>query len=130
MKTITIKDVVESTEKIVKGKAGFVYPRASASWKVAGNCTYVYRNRPDCLIGRILADQGVPVETLKKLDTALEGSSVSFDSMDSLNILRKAKFKFDDKAVDAMATMQAEQDMGNPWGECRATAREALTTSS
>jgi hypothetical protein len=79
-------------------------------------CQYVYNGQPDCIVGRFLASQGVPLERLAKADTSTFGGSTAAVTL--LTQLRSEGFiTYGDYVCTVLGQVQYSQDQGQPWGD-------------
>lgn len=68
-------------------------------------CTYVRDGEPSCLIGRVLAKHGVPLEVLTEWDEC-ESSGIAVISPNFI----------EDRALIILTEVQKRQDQGSTWG--------------
>lgn len=112
---LTTDSVISVLDELVQ-EAGedFVY---------RGVCKYVKNDEPSCLVGKVLAKAGVPLERLEAADRAEWGGGQSADVL--LNNLRAegvVNFEGDDVAVLLQAA-QSRQDNRNTWAKAVSLAK-------
>ena len=129
--TINLEQGIALLDGLVEEKgAGFLY---------SGPCNYERNGQPDCLIGQALAKAGVPIQTLRKMDT-LDWSPVDedgnkvFTGTDISTILYSHEFDgdfiLDEEATNLFAEAQRLQDLQEPWGEAVKSAKAHAYTDA
>lgn len=92
----------------------FVYTTHPAA---GGTCMYVYKNKPDCLIGCYLADLGVPLEAFADVESKGIDDILNEGHLDTY-------VTADHEAIHAMARIQQLQDDSYSWGDSYASTFE------
>jgi hypothetical protein len=119
---LTTDSAIESAKKAV-ALMGEDYIYHTPDGKMAApdvKCKYVdiNKNAPSCIVGHILHDHGVPLETI-----SIEG--IGAESM--LKKLRKSEIlNFTGEASHFLNKLQEAQDVGEPWGEALEQAMPLL----
>jgi len=119
MPEYTLEEVQPRIATIVDAKGpDFIYQKRSTSGGPALGCFYAHEGKPDCIVGHLLVELGVPVEVL---------DPTSGKSVNDLASLRVSEIEYQLKRLynitftwDAMSfldDLQYRQDMGQPWGE-------------
>ena len=110
---------------VVKEGEDFIYtPRRTGEYG-ATKCHYVYEGRPDCLVGRFLAESGVPLERLAEADNGKGGAGVC--AGDLVTDLEEEGFLLvSDRALQALQAAQSSQDVGETWGTALRRAERRL----
>jgi len=99
---------------VMEAGADFVYKkREDANGRA---CFYVWDDKPDCLIGRVLAKLGFTINNLKALRLTAISTACG-------RIHESLYGKFTNDAVRAMDNAQTAQDSSVNWGTCYAIAR-------
>lgn len=103
---VTIEQVAETIEAVV-AEAGtdYLYTRRPA--RSGSTCHYVHEGSADCIVGRVLARLGVPIEWLAAQDE-FEGGLNAYVVTGFLSLPTVAR--------DALNAAQRTQDMGRTWG--------------
>lgn len=83
-----------------------------------GACLYVKNGKPDCIVGRILAKLGVPLEFLADHNR----NSKSFVFL--VEALKEAGYQFTPEATTFLDVLQDAQDGNARWGNAYEQARE------
>jgi len=105
---ITFDSTVTGLKALVEEEgADFVYAKRE------GVC--VYDGKPDCIVGRFLAAQGVPLERLKEADTGSFGSGLAAHSL-MRDLGDEGVISYDGSARSLLSEVQHNQDQGLPWG--------------
>lgn len=113
-----------TTESVVKGLDALVAQEGEdfIYRKNAGACTYIKNDAGDCIVGRYLVAQGVPVERLKEADGTLSGVRAPA-------LLRALKeegvLDYEERAVAILDVAQDLQDTGETWGEAVSYAKNS-----
>jgi hypothetical protein len=92
---------------------GFVYTQRYREGELDSGCEYAWQGKPDCVIGHLLVELGVPVEDMGE-GKVFDGNTIDYYGP-KLDL--DYSITFDSKAVDLMNIFQADQDNGIPWGE-------------
>lgn len=109
---ITYEDVKNEIPRIIATRGeSFVY---TTHRDADGTCMYVYKGKPDCLIGCYLADKGLPLEAFANAE------SKSIDDVFDEGHFEDYGFSADYDAIQAMVTLQLFQDDSYSWGEAYA----------
>lgn len=105
---ITAESVVEGLDALVAQEGeNFIYK------KNAGACTYTKHGKADCIVGRFLVAQGVPIERLAEADKHPFG----IRAPGLINQLREeGVVTCTDGALDILDVAQDYQDSGETWG--------------
>jgi hypothetical protein len=120
--TITVDRTLELLEaEVTELGADFIYERPKGS----RICLYVLNGQPSCLIARVLAKMGVPLEVLELMDqdgrTGRYDTGANCDSMinvaDDFNITRAA--------AHLMLKAQQDQDNSYAYGDVLSAATAA-----
>lgn len=122
--TINLEQGIALLDGLVEEKgADFVY---------TGPCTYERGGLPDCLIGQALAKAGVPIRTLRKMDS-LDWSSEDAHGQkvhtgtDISTIAASSQFDgefvLEEEALVLFAEAQRRQDLQQTWGEAVESAK-------
>lgn len=72
-------------------------------------CLYIYENRPDCIVGKILHRLGVSIEDLQRMEGQSPVALRKYVDSESIGI--------DFSMTDSLSNIQACQDRGTPYGE-------------
>lgn len=114
--TLTAERSLELLEEVVT-EAGedYVY---SFNYGYQGTCVYVSDGKPACLVGRVLAKHGVPVQELAAWDNL---ANIGASAIDQVN----APF-ITDEALKILLTAQLTQDDGATWGQALCEAKAEL----
>jgi hypothetical protein len=117
---ITFDSAIDGLKALVEEQGeDFIYPRAERD----GSCVYVHEGKPDCIVGRFLAAQGVPLERLVKADT--EGSGPGLAAGILLGRLSDEGTVYSGDGVkNLLDSIQYRQDRGEPWGAALAAVTE------
>lgn len=86
----------------------FIYKRNN------GNCTYTREGDGDCLVGRFLIAEGVPVERLETADqhpTGLRAPALL------RQLVNEGVITVTEPAIGVLDIAQDFQDSGEPWGD-------------
>jgi len=86
----------------------FVYSKG-----LTNSCLYVRNGEPDCIVGKFLAAQGVPLERLKAADDSIYGTPAS-ELLTQLE--REGVLTASDGAYDVLCGVQFRQDQYHTWG--------------
>lgn len=97
----------------------YVYTKKRVIEGTAPRCVYVYKGRPDCLVGKFLASQGVSISDLERGDTAAFGSAAE-DVLHDLG--KRGIMEVDGETFQFLANLQYDQDSGKTWGEALSRA--------
>lgn len=130
MTQYTLEDVQSKVSAIIDAAGSdFVYKHRKNPNGSTG-CYYAYNGMPDCIVGRLLAELGVPVadmeeegvETLERVfsDYIAKLYSVLSDQYD-LDFTFEARHFLDE--------LQFRQDQGDTWGEALVAAVNFATSS-
>ena len=92
-------------DEIKKMGHDYVYPT-----NARGGCDYIRNGEASCLVGRVLFGAGVDLFAVPE-DTLKRHADDLFRRLDSTGALR-----IDDEAWSLLASLQAYQDQGVPWG--------------
>lgn len=114
MINITADSVRQGLKALVEQEGeGFIYKKNS------GSCTYTRKGKGDCLVGRFLVAQGVPVERLEIADRNRLGlrASALF-----LQLVDEEVLTITGAASAMLAVAQDHQDDGFTWGESLSAA--------
>jgi hypothetical protein len=111
------------SEVVKEAGEGFVYK---------DSCVYESLGEPSCMVGRVLAKAGVPVETLRLMDRVDKWSPVDeygerlYSATDFATVVQSGKFSdrftVDRGALELLHEAQARQDNRDPWGEAQTAA--------
>lgn len=110
------------TALVEEAGSDFVYSKRVTDPEIGERCTYVHNGQPDCIVGRFLAAEGVPLVRLERADdfggkpadmllNALIGEGV----VQAPHIVR-----------EALQTAQSAQDNGHKWGDALTGALNEL----
>jgi len=115
-KLIDTSLILASLKKAVESKgAEYVYP------KPGGACVYVSNGAPSCLVGHVVADLFPDkLEEVAQWDRDNEGDTDFHSLQDAF------QFPITPEAHLLLTTVQADQDMGVPWGAAVETAEGLL----
>lgn len=83
-----------------------------------GVCVYQFEGCPSCLIGKALAEAGVPLEALKHWDKRGGSTPIAIAELPE-------GFEMTAKARRVFASAQATQDRGDTWGQALQAAIQA-----
>ena len=96
------------------------------------SCVYETLGDPSCMVGRVLAKAGVPIETLRMMDMVDKWSPVNeygeriYTTTDFATVVQSGKFSnaftVDNGALELLHEAQVRQDNRDPWGEAQARA--------
>jgi|SRR5882757_1231821 len=87
-------------------------------------CDYVRSGEPSCIVGRFLANLGVPLERLEKADATYGGISVGtlLEQLEEEGVIDRVSFR----ATQVLSKVQHRQDSGIPWGVAVQEALEEI----
>lgn len=114
-------------EVVAEAGADHVYTKRRRNG-VEGQCLYVWKGQPDCIVARVLHRHGVPVEELRRWEDIaagdmcpIAGRMVTLRRKEVGNALATAE------AAMFLRRIQFYQDANTPWGVCvEAGTRETL----
>lgn len=92
------------------------------SLKQGMGCRYVRSGKPSCIVGRALAELGVPLQVLKNLDNTFDSTIQN----GGYGFLRGNGVLLDAYAAEAFAYAQGAQDGGDLWSVALDKAREQV----
>lgn len=84
-------------------------------------CVYVRNALPACIVGQVLADLGVSVETLARFDN--NGGATANQVLYALE--RGGTLTYDQATSNALEAAQYHQDKGRAWGHALREAERA-----
>lgn len=116
MTTYSLANVKSRIKSIIDAKgAGHVYKKRITAGCTMG-CVYAYDGQPDCIVGYLLAELGVPVADMDY--TSVERLSFSDHTISRAedDIAREYGIEFTSDAIDFLTGIQAMQDAGESWG--------------
>lgn len=88
-------------------------------------CVYVHNGAPSCIVGRFLANLGVPIERLEDADSAHgDGGEPAEDLLYSLE--REDLLTLSENVVSALSAAQSAQDLGVLYVDVLARAKRRL----
>jgi len=91
----------------------YIYPRYEE------RCVYVFEGEPDCMVGKFLANKGVPVERLKEADANgdIWGNITGASAVELVGQLEnEGIITISSEARKALQYAQIAQDGGETWG--------------
>jgi hypothetical protein len=114
---VEILSVIRVMKQVV-AEAGqnFVYDAPEPEPVHLKACVYAYEGRPSCLVGRVLAKMGVPIETLE-----------SFGHEDIGSLTGDPRVPLGAATVHVLALAQNLQDNRVTWGVCLLKAMSTAT---
>lgn len=112
----TAKQVLDALEAAVKGKEGYIDPRAGSPEA----CQYLIDGVPSCIVGTALALLGVSKEVLHRMDCT--GNPMF--SADGYAALTGHGITMDEKAHGMLSRAQSRQDRSATWAQALEGARE------
>jgi hypothetical protein len=122
MKHVTFAEVDAIVKAEIKAEgADFVYGRHDG--RLVANqgpaCLYAKDGKADCIVGRVFAKLGVPVESMEYVADEDAENRYSTGVADAVmeNLRRDDLLDFDVKASKFLTRIQSYQDNGIPWGE-------------
>lgn len=116
MKSYSLANVKSRIKAIIDAKgADHVYKKRYTSAGAMG-CTYAYDGQPDCIVGHLLVELGVPVEHLDYTSVERRDFSDHTISGAEYEIAREYGIEFTSDALDFLTGVQAMQDAGESWG--------------
>lgn len=127
MKEITATMVHDLLRKAVELKGSdYVYPTYRGS---ALNCYYAKDGQPDCIVGHVLFDLGVPIADMTWDDSGERRGDMATDviSVHRDYLLEEHGLKFDDVAWEMLRSAQSKQDWRCSWGEALEAASGVMT---
>lgn len=110
------EQVLEALEAVVKGREGYVDPRAGSPEA----CQYLVDGEPSCIVGSVLAHLGVDVDVLHRMDCT--GNPMF--SADGYEMLEASDITMDRLAFGMLSRAQSRQDRSMPWAHALEGARE------
>lgn len=125
MKKINAYEVLRLLTKAVNLKGeDYVYPRKSSGMA----CHYAFNGEPDCIVGHVLVDLGIPVEDLMFRPGALTAADIARGSIGTNFADLEAWYglKFTKTAEEMLVKAQFCQDIQHTWGWALEEARKAL----
>lgn len=131
MSVIRVSDSdVHDGLKAIVARAGeeYIYsPRLKDDLTTA--CVYVHQGKPDCIVGRFLAEAGVPISRLAEADRDSYGAGIAAEGL--LRRLRvEGVIEITNAAISALQAAQGHQDDGIPWGVAVSDALQYLPVES
>jgi hypothetical protein len=109
-----------------------VVEEAGADFVYEDSCVYEALGEPSCMVGRVLAKAGVPVETLRAMDDIRAWSPVDkwgerlYSATDFDTVVQSGAFSdaftVDNGALELLHKAQVRQDNRDTWGEAQAAA--------
>lgn len=140
--TLTRENVAERLAAAVeKNGADYIYPATPEEFlyddeteTYKPSCEYVRDGAPSCLVGHVLADLGLPLDTLRKYDETPGGTGAYTLIRDLLAEGAIEIEGFDGRdyglarqpVVNLLTDAQSHQDGGKPWGEAVALAQAGV----
>lgn len=109
----------------LKGK-DYIYPTYPYS---SLGCYYAKEGKPDCIVGHVLFDLGVPIADMSWDEEGLERGSMASGNIDihRLYLQRAHGLTFEDAAWEMLCSAQTVQDDRETWGVALRSA-EAIVT--
>lgn len=112
---ITIETVEKGLRALVDQYGeNFVYDKHETECG-SFECTYVRDGQADCIVGKFLVAQGVPLERLAEADLAFHGAGLPADCLLS-ELRHEGCITISGESISALKEVQYQQDDGNPWG--------------
>lgn len=114
----TLEDVKSRLRRIIDAKgADYVYQQRETRNGSYG-CLYAYNNEPDCIVGHLLVEIGVPVRDLDYNNPDREPFSNGFinDQQIEEALTNLYDIRFDPEVVTFLSEIQYQQDGGTSWG--------------
>lgn len=117
---ITRKKALKLAKERVEKNPDYVYSsRAQEPGSDGLSCRYEFNGRPDCLVGCVLYDAGVPLSVLRSWDRNAEGNLYE--------VRLPAYLEITERALVFLQVAQASQDSGDRWGEAFEEAKSATS---
>lgn len=139
---VTYQQILDGLRKAVddRGEDYIYQPPRDENGDTDGVCLYVHSDqKPGCIVGYVLADLGVPLDTLKQFDPqrANDGTFITHSKLAERvvwglidqDILEFASLEDQSKAIDKLRAVQNQQDRQKPWSEAIRYAALAPATA-
>lgn len=123
--TWTLDQAIEKAKAVVKERGeAFIYRAAEAPCHKPQSCYYFepVSLAPSCLIGQMLANDGVTPEML--LDAAGEDSMSNLEGV--IDLIDEGVIKAEGEALSFLDVLQCKQDSRNPYGKALQAALKAV----
>lgn len=118
MTEYNFETVVSKLQAIVDAKgADHVYQQRENGVTGDKGCMYVYGGQPDCLVGHLLVELGVPGADLDYLNPDREEISEIPIHAAEQRLEGKYGISFSPSASSLLSEVQSRQDRGYAWGE-------------
>lgn len=126
---VTYQQILDSLQKAVddRGEDYIYQPPRDENGNTDGVCLYVHHDqKPGCIVGYVLADLGVPLDTLKQFDPQRDndGTFINLKLAEGVvwglidqDILEFASLEDQNKALYKLRAVQNQQDRQKPWGQ-------------
>lgn len=105
MQTITKRDIVAELKAVAASKPGHIQPQSQ--------CKYAQNGGPGCIVGTALRQLGVPLKTLRLMDSC---ALATISNSHVQDVLRGEGFRLTPGAITAAREVQRQADMTRPWG--------------
>lgn len=117
--TLTPESILMAVETAVQAKGeDYIYTPVGEDPK----CVYVHDGKPSCIVGRVLAGHGVPLERLVEFDVAGFGGGITASAV--VDLLRAEGATVTDSDTGYyLSQLQDMQDHGRTWGHVLTEAR-------
>jgi hypothetical protein len=131
MKLVTFDEVdaIVKAEIAAEGK-DFVYGRHDTTPFTPGPaCMYAVDGKADCIVGRVLAKLGVPVESMQYVEDTNAENRYAVGTADVVidHLREDGLLNFDAKAITFLTILQSNQDNQETWGDAYEMARNPIS---
>lgn len=122
---VTVTTVHDLLRKAVELKGGnYVYPTYKGT---ALGCYYAKDGQPDCIVGHVLFDLGVPIEDMSDNTEGVAGRvSAGIIGIHRDYLHSRYGLDFDNVAWEMLCSAQCVQDNRDTWGEALKSAEDIM----
>lgn len=121
MKYVTFDEVDAIVKAEIEAEGeDFVYGRHDkAPFTPGPACMYAVDGKADCIVGRVFAKLGVPVESMHYNEAVNAENRYAVGTADAVmeNLRRDGLLDFDAKSVKFLTILQSNQDNQETWGD-------------
>lgn len=115
MSEITLEQVKSwALAEIEKEGRAFIYKGDERDGYVLPECYYYEHGQPSCLVGRMLANNGIIAR--EDVEGEVDENGTALNEVTSGTLIEQLEIDISPNAAEFLRALQSHQDSGNTWG--------------